>query len=117
MAKNVAKQSKAPVAPAAPAPRTRGRAFPEQARITVVKGEGERRVVQNLSCHRALQAMVDAKGNARTVKQFIDAFAPMVDAKAGGKPLPGRGSQPGTVQAAAILRYLEMEGAVTVASK
>ena len=109
----MAKQAtKAPTTPATPAtPRKRGAAYKPESTIRVVSGEGQRRVVKNLSCDRALQHMGGDKGT--TVARYLAAFGPLCD-KA---PLPGRSGQPGATQAAAILRYLEREGAVVVATK
>jgi hypothetical protein len=45
-----------------------------------------------------------------TVGAFVENFGKSCDKQ----PLPGRSGQPGHVQAAAILRFLEKEGAVTV---
>lgn len=115
MAKNVAKQTKTPAAPKgkatpAPATRTRAAAYTPSSVISIVTGEGQRRVVKGLACERALLAMVDGKGKARTVADYLSAFAPECEKK----PMPGRAGQPGTVQASAMLRFLEREGAVTV---
>jgi len=116
MTKQVTKAPKAPATPAAvkaPA-RKRPAAYTEAGRITIVTGDGQRRTVRNLSCDRAMQHM---KANP-TVGKYRDAFAAEIDklnkAKAGSGDLPGRGGQPATTQAIAILRFLEREGAVTV---
>lgn len=107
------KAPKAPVTPVAPvAPtRTRGRAYTPTDVITVVTGEGARRVVKSLACDRTLSAIASTK--SRTVAEYLAAFGPACEKQ----PLPGRGGQPGATQASAILRFLEREGAVVVAAK
>src|SRR5690349_3002526 len=114
MTKQVTKAAKPAPAPKAAPARKRPAAYTEGAKITIVTGDGARRTVRNLSCDRALQHM---KSNP-TVGKFRDAFAAEIEklnkAKAGSGDLPGRGGQPATTQAIAILRFLEREGAVTV---
>jgi hypothetical protein len=103
----MAKQAKTtPAQPGATPARKRAPAYKPESKIAIVTGDDARRVVRNLSCDRAMQAM---KSHA-TVGEFVKAFGAACD-KA---PLPGRSGQPGHVQAAAILRFLEREGAVTV---
>lgn len=99
-------KSTAPKGAAPATPRKRAAAYAPTAKITITTGDEARRVVRNLSCDRAMQAMKSAP----TVGDFIKAFGAACEKQA----LPGRGGQPGHVQAAAILRFLEREGAVTV---
>jgi hypothetical protein len=89
--------------------RKRAAAYDPKARITISQGDEARRVVRNLTCDRALQAMA--------ANPIVEKFVATFGAECDKKPLPGRGGQPGATQAAAILRFLEREGAVTVASK
>jgi hypothetical protein len=87
----------------------RGAQYTPESVITIVAGDGARRVVKSLACDRALTAM---RANP-VVGKYVAAFGTACEKQ----PLPGRSGQPGHVQAAAILRFLEREGAVTVASK
>jgi len=86
--------------------RPRAAKYSVDSKITVVTGDGARRVVKGLAVERAMNAI--AKNNV--VGKYSEEFGKELDKK----PLPGRSGQPGQVQAQAILRFLEKEGAVVV---
>ena len=102
----MSKQVKPAAKPAPKARKARGPVYQPGQRIVVVTGDDARRVVRNLSVDRAMQAIIAHD----TVGKFVTEFGKLCDKQ----PLPGRSGQPGQTQAAAILRFLDREGAVKV---